>query len=285
MVLHYQKGHIDIRDVVEEVALLVYSYPMKKYGWQHDLCSEFFCYFYNRMFALINKFEFQGKPFEVYLFITLRYQTRSYIKRKKKELLYRRIFTHDTFWMVREHEPYYRSDTIAEERPAPLQMMPEVYQPLRATSGGTIEDVTAKRRLLFLTLAGSFHITISLISVIASIIGYEREWLFACIVELRDRIDLRRHRIEELEAKRNRAFLQIYRLHEQLRDAVTSKEREALHAALSIEKQRMYNAIEELSHVHLAPTHKDLAEVLGIPKGSIDSGLYYIKHALGDLLE
>ncbi|MCD6397755.1 MAG: hypothetical protein J7L71_09460, partial [Spirochaetaceae bacterium] len=39
----------------------------------------------------------------------------------------------------------------------------------------------------------------------------------------------------------------------------------------------------QISKAPSRPTHQDLADVLGIPRGSIDSGIYYLKSAFEDL--
>jgi DNA-directed RNA polymerase specialized sigma24 family protein len=49
------------------------------------------------------------------------------------------------------------------------------------------------------------------------------------------------------------------------------------------EEQRLSNMLDEIAHVRLCPTHRDIADVLGIPKGTVDSGLYYLKESFGAL--
>jgi hypothetical protein len=42
---------------------------------------------------------------------------------------------------------------------------------------------------------------------------------------------------------------------------------------------RIEKTDRELKSTALLPTHKDIASVLGVAKGSVDSGLYYLRKA------
>ena len=46
------------------------------------------------------------------------------------------------------------------------------------------------------------------------------------------------------------------------------------------EKVHLENARRELSKVPVSPTHRDIADVLDMPKGSVDSALYYMRTAM-----
>jgi hypothetical protein len=83
-----------------------------------------------------------------------------------------------------------------------------------------------------------------------------------------------------LRERRNRAFLQIYRIHQELSREHDAQRRHTLLEKLEGEKKRLAAALDEMSRVPTAPTHRDIAAALGVPKGSVDSGIYYLKNAL-----
>ena len=76
--------------------------------------------------------------------------------------------------------------------------------------------------------------------------------------------------------------MRIYRIHEGLFREYDCRIKERLLLQLVSEKKRLAAVIDEMSRVPASPTHKDIAAVLGIPKGSVDSGIYYLKSALED---
>ena len=63
----------------------------------------------------------------------------------------------------------------------------------------------------------------------------------------------------------------------------TDTERAAVYRKqLETAEQRIEKANRDIRSTSILPTHRDIAEVLGLSKGSIDSGLYYLRQALDD---
>ncbi|MCK5200436.1 MAG: hypothetical protein KAR21_18905, partial [Spirochaetales bacterium] len=48
-------------------------------------------------------------------------------------------------------------------------------------------------------------------------------------------------------------------------------------------RKKINSMNREISNAIVRPTHKDLADILQIPKGSIDSGIFYIKNSFNEL--
>ena len=160
------------------------------------------------------------------------------------------------------------------------KLQPDIIPILEAAPDGKITRATPKRRLLFLALLGSMDITLRLLEAISHTTGYELEWLFGCIQELKDRMKGRQERIRQLVNKRNRSVLRVYKMHEELSGEVSSDIKTKITHELIKEKYRITRTIEEMEKTPVTPTHNDIAEVLHIPKGTVDSGLFHIKHAL-----
>ena len=47
----------------------------------------------------------------------------------------------------------------------------------------------------------------------------------------------------------------------------------------------MRGAMDKMSRVGLAPTNKEIARILGVPKGTVDSGLYWLKKKLAPVYD
>ena len=60
---------------------------------------------------------------------------------------------------------------------------------------------------------------------------------------------------------------------------------EKLRAGLSRARRRMRLAMNRMARVGLAPTNREIASVLGVPKGTVDSGLYWLKKKLASVYD
>jgi hypothetical protein len=279
MVLHYQETGRGEEELLKNISLKVYYYPRNKYGWAYDECSDFYCYFYPRIHTLINNFTEQGKPFEAYLNVTLRFQLKTFIYKKAKKRRYNKIVAQETFMELSERNTAYMVERQVKDT-AVLQLRPEVIPVLEASPDGKVTRLTHKRRLLFLALLGSMDITLRLLEAVSQTTGYDLDWLFGCIQELKERMINRRQRMKHLILRRNRSVMRVYKMHEELAVALTADVKATLIHELMKEKHRIQQTTEEMGKMPITPTHNDIAEVLHIPKGTVDSGLFHIKHAL-----
>lgn len=283
-VLDFQSSGRGLDALIDRVAVFVYHYPKTRMGWNEDDCSEFFCYFYPKLRRLVERFEYRGRPFEVYLIVTLKWQLRTYAGRRAIERLQGRVLAQECFWTSGESEeaPEAREaqPALAAVNPRDLEIPESARAVLKMRRDKRIGDAATKKRVLYLALKSSAHLTEQLIGRIAFVTGYDADWIYRLSEELKARIFARRTRLMHLSEKRNGCFFRIYCLQEQLRLVVEHSVRVALARQLASEELRLASMLDEISRVPIDPTHRDIAEVLGIPKGSVDSGLYYLKDAL-----
>ncbi|MFI5368672.1 MAG: hypothetical protein ACHQ1F_06630, partial [Spirochaetia bacterium] len=50
-------------------------------------------------------------------------------------------------------------------------------------------------------------------------------------------------------------------------------------------RKRMRAAMSRMARVKLAPTNLEIARVVGVPKGTVDSGLYWLKRKLASVYD
>jgi len=272
-ILMYQQTGIGLNKVVKLVATHVYSFPGKKHNLSEDDRSEFLCRFYPRIPSMIFRFKYQGKPFESYLNVTLKWQLKTFISRKLKANTEQKVFTCRNFWATEEE----RYGAVAE---IPPSFSPKLRETLQIGKNDKIKDPAISKRLLYLTLKGLTKDNISLVEHVANLTGYDRKWLFHCLEALENKRELKISRLKKLQSKRNSQFFKIYRIHRKLLHESEPAKKLLLADKLLIEKKRLQLAISEIRSIPLAPTHQDIADVLKVPKGSIDSGIYYLKNAL-----
>jgi len=284
-VLDFQSSGRGLDALLDRVAVFVYHYPKMRMGWNEDDCGEFFCYFYPKLRRLVERFEYRGRPFEVYLIITLKWQLRTYAGRKAIEKLQGRVLAQESFWACDSSADY--ADDAHPVQPAPRTIDPSQLEipecarsVLNIDGDNRIGDRATRKRVLYLALKSAAHLTESLIGRVAFLTGYDADYIYRLSEELKARVYSRRSRLLLLSEKRNCCFFRIYCLQEQLRLVAEQAVRTELARQLTSEKNRLACMLDEISRVPLDPTHRDIAEVLGIPKGSVDSGLYYLKDSL-----
>ncbi len=283
-ILSFKRTGIGLDELVKQISIVVYFFPHRKLGWDEDDCGEFFCYFYPKLPGLIARFQYTGRPFEAFLAVTLKWQLKTFAARKNQELVRSRVLAREGY-LGEEHtyclpqEP--GDDGLSPDGP-PL-LTAEARRLLKVDEEGKIADRCICRRMLFLVLQSCLTLPAHLVEEVARLIRCDTVWLYVKIQEVRARTEERRLRVARLREKRNCHFFKIFCLQEQLALVCEQEVRQELFRQMLREKRRLLETIGEIARVPLCPTHCDIAEVLSVPKGSVDSGLYYLKVSLGSL--
>jgi len=104
--------------------------------------------------------------------------------------------------------------------------------------------------------------------------------LLSYAATLRDMRASREQRLETFRCRRNKAFAQARLLEMELRNETDEERRAALCVALARLRRRRDAAMQRMSRVGLAPTNREIALLLAVPKGTVDSGLFWLKRKL-----
>ncbi len=158
-------------------------------------------------------------------------------------------------------------------RPSALRLRPKGAAADRLTSGEA-------QRLLCLILKTGERFDDTLRRRLAPVLGCDRQWLDDRWHELRDRTQEIRRRQERFRVKRDRAWFRIRCIEAHLRNA-GPEERPLILAERARWSQRYRRARAELDRTTSGPTHGQIAEVLGIARGTVDSSIF---KARGELM-
>jgi hypothetical protein len=271
-VLKYKKTGKGFRKLVLRISHDVYAYPGRRRGWNEDDCSDFFIQFFPKIPGLIQRFTYDGPPFEAYLAVSLNWQMKSFSSRKRGESFQEGILKKESFW-----EQYHETESCCDPACEGLSVSDEAAKILRIEDAGTIKSKSTQKRLICLLLKEAMRVNDEMIRAVQQITGADENWLHQCILKLRDRIIARKERLRHLSTRRNNCFYHLTLNHEKLFYAATENEREDLINCIMREKRRLLSVNGEINRVSLSATNTEIAEVLDIPKGSIDSGLFYLK--------
>ncbi len=283
------------------ISLYVYQFPLRyKYCTEED-CAEFYLSFYSRIPNIIDHYREQGKGIEAYIRTCLKWHIKTYLKSKLKENRIQQFAF--TEWKLNA-PTWVESETLREEGGAFGMELRESSPPLlKATEwqdngksylikNNTIRKnksskkqekvkprISGKqaKKLLLLCLKAAYDLEDRTIQSIAQSIGLHHEVLFHLIEATRSTLLEKEERFRMLQEKRNKLYFRICFLEEDMNRCTSVLEKESLIQRLARLKYHFQKLHRKLSHHYLAPSHQKVAEILGIPKGSIDSTLYYLK--------
>jgi DNA-directed RNA polymerase specialized sigma24 family protein len=238
--------------------------------WTRDEYDDFISWLYPRIHNAIDTYKETGASFEVYLATIIRVAAREYHIRKIKENV-----TEYAVWTIRIPEQY-----ANEESPFYLQDSNE--KPKNKVSPPAV--ITTKRRnnprqLLSLILKCYCYVSDDLINRIAPKIGIDKDKLTEMINKMRS---IRVERDTEIYLMRERIYSQFYRciVYEKRLSYLSENSTAANKMKLCHEKarKRLERMRNRLASIRTDPTNKQVAQVIGISKGSVDSALYALKN-------
>ncbi|MDR2484323.1 MAG: hypothetical protein LBD55_02885 [Treponema sp.] len=258
---HYISKTLPKKDFEE----LIFKYILDHYrqfhlpNWSKEKCTDYLCSLYPRISRAIDTYKNIGSTFEAYILSKVYWYAR---ERWSKEADHH--VTEYACWTARaedmafeEHEPEY-----AESHPAG-------------------KPVSNPRQVLILLLKSYFYISEDFISRAAPYIGIEKERLSRMIDELRD---LRLKRDEEIRELRERLHCQYYRCLAFESKLEKAAEGSALHERMKdrVERARKRYASmrKRYRSLRMDATNREIAQVLGVAKGTVDSNLYALKQKI-----
>ncbi|MDR2633303.1 MAG: hypothetical protein LBC51_06725 [Treponema sp.] len=226
------------------------------FTWNKDACVDFLCWFYPRMSRAITSYKDTGASFDAYIASLLYWSCREYRSQQADHDL-----TEYAFWEARA------------ENMNPCETEPAYLEPQE-----TIKPVSNPRQTLILLLKTYFFVSEERIARIAPAIGMEEAHLQHLIDAMRkrrlERDEARRGLMERVESQYYRCMVFRKKL-ETLMEGTRQYERiKGQMERATLRYTRMRN---RLAAMHYYATNREVAEVLGISKGTVDSSLYAIK--------
>ncbi len=149
-----------------------------------------------------------------------------------------------------------------------------------AAIAARVRSAADRRNFLFLALKCSRLIDTENAPALAGVAGIPTETLMGFVTTLRGLRGARERRHEIFRGRRNAAYAAIRLLETGLPAEADPAKRARAEEMLRRQRRRMSAAMERMSRVGLAPTNLEISRVLGVPKGTVDSGLYWLKRKL-----
>jgi hypothetical protein len=240
--------------------ILKNSNRFRLHRWPKDECVDFLCWLYPRISRAIDKYRNKGFSFDAYIAAMVQWASREYIRVEVNHRI-----TEQTYWnmytqemAVCEHEPVYDSDAVP------------------------FKPVNNPRQTLMLLLKSYYFISENFIDRAAPAIGMKKEGLKHLVEQMRD---MRVHRDEVIEGTRERIHTLYYRcisFERRMNAALEgSTKYEKLKIRLERARKQLVSMRKRFSRMRTNPTNREVAQVLGLPKGTVDSSLFAIKAKFG----
>jgi RNA polymerase sigma factor (sigma-70 family) len=277
-VLRWQQTGQGLEEIVAAIAPRVYHFPRRTMGWDEDACGDFYVFVHSRMLRLVARFQDQGKPFESYLWAVLGWQLRNFAReRRDRERAWRVSLRVGYAEEERSRAPAVDADPC-DEAPGTSALR----NPVLLRSLSTDAD---RRHLLFLLLKCCRLLDPADAGPLAAAAGVSVRYLLDTASALRPMRQARERRLDIFRCRRNRSYTAVQLLEAECASETDPERLAALQARLERARRCMHSSSRRMARVGVSPTNREIALVLGIPKGTVDSGLYWLKRKLAEVYD
>ncbi|MCX7776006.1 MAG: hypothetical protein WHT81_07410 [Rectinemataceae bacterium] len=265
-------GTVAQRHYIELVSAM-YAHP-RWYGFQsEDEISEALTLYHQRIQKALERADAIGKNREAFLMASMRYIARN-LQRvqytedlRSKAVLY--AFPEEAVeWCWDESSSGYRIHCPD----AAVQTKPNLFV-------GTMSG--HHKQLLYLTLKCAWQLDDEMLAKCSRAIGMPPDCLFRLVEIVRRRTEHGMEALRKVEERLHAVWLRMRLAEIRLANACSSDEKARLLGILAL-YQRRYSRLLELrkQKQHVVP-NEVIAALLGVPKGSVDSGLFYLRRKVG----
>ena len=295
------------RALLEELATYTYRYPRRKLPTlDEDAPGEFYLFCHDKLEQLIVRFRDRGKPFEHYLNSVLSWQLRSFLAKRRDSEHAWQTALRSRLWEEPEAAAQppatpparmdRRSNAAGVSPRAARRRQPRREDNVRPFPGAaaaprrggghgrilalatpTATSETVRRRLLYGALKTGHRLEEPQLAAAAQAIGCDLPRLRFLIEQLvRGRASAHR-RLRLLRERRTRAFAQLQLWSAAAHQAVDEARRAHAVKRAARHRHTVATAQSEISRVRVAPSNREIAALLGIPKGTVDTGMYWLR--------
>jgi hypothetical protein len=252
-------------------SILKNYYRYHLFGWTKEQCSDYFSWLYPRLSRAVTMYKDTGASFSSYINTLVRWTAKEYRSRQIEHSI-----TENAAWTAQAGDLWvYNGEPEYGEEPG-LNELPE--RPVMRRTRAAENTVSNPRQLLILFLKSYYFVSDDFLDRSASSLGIDREKLRFLIGELRS---LRLKRDNEIRELKERIHLQFYRCiafeKRLLRVNDNTRLFLEIQGKLDRARRRLRAMKKRLQGIKLDATNRQIAQVLNVPKGTIDSNLHALR--------
>jgi hypothetical protein len=231
------------------------------FNGNQDSWGDFLSWLYPRLARSVDVYRDMGSSFDTYIKSLIYSAAREYRSRESEHNM-----TEYVCWQARAEEM-----VVSESEPEYAESRKRVSIPT---------DINP-RQILFLLLKSYFFVSDEFVKKVAQTIGMEVQTLQRLIDELRKR---RSDKEAEILDLRERLHCQHYRCITYQKRMINTQHGTEYHERMKFRferaRKRFYKMKKRLGGMRMSASNRMIAEVLGIPRGTIDSSLSALKNRL-----
>lgn len=271
LVLSYQENGEGLELIFDAMARLLLLEP-KRFGFEgEDDAAEALFRYRRRLRSLPARYVDHGSSFEAYVVTSLRYLARTMRREGRRHREREIVCERSEGW---ELEVRSLSSGIPRLQDAEWTM-PRTRHPSAS------QRAAFKARLVYLYLKCAWEADDEKTARVASAAEVDSGWLCAAMAQALRSLEPERQRHERLVVRRDRSWGRIRLLEARLRDECDGEAKKRIEGSLERERRCLSRAREELRHFRPIVPNSVVARIIGVPKGTVDSGLYYLKRCEG----
>ncbi len=237
-------------------------------GWREDDREEFIAELYPTIRKAIDAYRDVGSCFDAYAYTAIRWEARGYRSRKAEKATIERAYWMTAAETASDEESFYScgNDAYDQDPQCP---------PSRK-----------KRQILALTLKCCLKVSDDLCRRIAPSVGLRPDELESKLNGLRTLVAERAVRRQELEELAAAHYCRGMIMAAKAIEAPSySDKKRRFEKSAAVAKQRHANCRDRASKISVEATNREVAEALGVPKGTIDASIYFLKQKSAPLYD
>jgi hypothetical protein len=231
-------------------------------GMKYTNADDFVSWIYPRISRALDRYTNKGLSFDYYVHSLIRVSAKEYCRRLRT-----RQITEQTWWDA------HARDMVFYEK-----------EPEYDEQGKDFPLVSNPKQVLILLLKSYHYLSDSYLRRAAPAIGMNMDDLKNMVDTLRNQ---RLYKDEEIRRMADRVHSQFYRCltfeKRMLLSPIDSARRLKLKTSLEGARKRLENMRKHLASMRSNAPNWQIANIIGIPKGTVDSCLYTIKHSKNPL--
>jgi hypothetical protein len=259
--IDYKKGGMDRRQFEECLCEnIIRNYKLYfPSNWKKDACIDYLCWLYPRISNAVDHYRNIGSSFDTYI--------RSQICLSIREFILKQKDLKADGYAVLLHKTQEKDEAVCSTEP---EYCAEWEIPVR---------ITNRRQVLILILKSYYFVSDDFLDRVAPLVGLEREKLRGMIDKLRE---IRLKRDDAIRRLRERYCCQFfhYVMYQEKLLSLTEDRIPSVREKLKDAEKRLLSIRKRLSRKRLGASNVEIAEVLGVPKGTIASNLHALKVAV-----
>lgn len=285
-IMRYKETGTGFEEIRARLYLLIYDYPKARRRLDSDVCGNFLIYMMPRIESLIERYRRETVAFEGYLNVCLRWRLKSFLRHEKT------LQTRS----AREVDPYVwqdiNEDAYAEEPAAAYNASITLKSALEVPSSQLPQSPYRKLRefnarnkgLLFFCLKAICDVDDLKLPSVARLCGVSYEWLAESREILTGKTTKRRKRLSRLRTRQETLYSRLRDAQERLVTEAEPERKNELRSLIRNLSCAYRKASHEAGHTNLRPSNYDIAELLHVPKGTVDSGIARARQVLSSSL-